>query len=45
MFLIAGVVGPEDEDAYKNLGEFVTATHDFKSESTERLDKLLQEES
>ena len=46
MFLIPGVVGPDDENnAYKDLGEFVAATHEFKSESTERLDKLLAAES
>ena len=46
MFLIPGVVGPDEEkNAYKDLGEFVAATHEFRSESTERLDKLLAEES
>ena len=45
MFLIPGIIGPEEsENAYKDLSEFVTATHKFKSDHSERLDKLIEAE-
>ena len=42
-FLIPGLMGPDEEanNAYRDLADFVTVTHAYKSESTERMDQLV----